>query len=54
MRPFLLYGAVFLFLAVAAGAFGAHALRDRITADMLAIPSTSSARPCKVWYCTPV
>ena len=35
MRPWLILGAVNAFLAVAAGAFGAHGLRARLTADML-------------------
>ena len=34
-RVFLLIGALSAFVAVAAGAFGAHALRKRLTADML-------------------
>ncbi|GMA62431.1 DUF423 domain-containing protein [Alicyclobacillus fastidiosus] len=32
---FAVAGAVFAFLSVALGAFGAHALKDRISADML-------------------
>ena len=36
-RKFLLLGAVFAFIAVGAGAFGAHALRGRLDADMLAV-----------------
>ncbi len=35
-RTFLLAGAVFGFLAVMLGAFGAHALRDRLTESLLA------------------
>lgn len=34
-RLFLALGSVFGFLAVAAGAFGAHALRGRLSADLL-------------------
>jgi len=33
-------GAVFAFLGVALGAFGAHALRDRLSADMMAVYQT--------------
>jgi uncharacterized membrane protein YgdD (TMEM256/DUF423 family) len=36
-RTFLLIGAVFGFLGVAIGAFGAHGLRSRITPEMLAV-----------------
>src|SRR5258707_10042083 len=39
-RVFLLIGAVSGFLAVALGAFGAHALRDRLTAEMLDVFKT--------------
>jgi len=39
-RSFLLIGAVINFLGVAAGAFGAHALRSRLSADMLAVFET--------------
>jgi len=39
-RNFLLIGAVLNFLGVAAGAFGAHALRSRLTADMLSVFET--------------
>jgi uncharacterized membrane protein YgdD (TMEM256/DUF423 family) len=35
-RGFLVLGAVFGFLGVAAGAFGSHALRSRLTAERLA------------------
>lgn len=35
-RAFLIIGALSAFLGVAAGAFGAHALRDRLTPDLLA------------------
>lgn len=34
-RPFLLLGALSGFIAVAAGAFGAHALKQRLTPDLL-------------------
>ena len=39
-RTFLLLGSVFAFLAVALGAFGAHALKKSLTADQLAIYQT--------------
>jgi uncharacterized membrane protein YgdD (TMEM256/DUF423 family) len=39
-RTFLLLGALGGFLAVALGAFGAHALRSRLTADMLEVFET--------------
>src|SRR4029078_52201 len=39
-RNFLLIGALFGFLAVALGAFGAHALRARLSPDMLAVFET--------------
>jgi uncharacterized membrane protein YgdD (TMEM256/DUF423 family) len=39
-RTFLLIGAVLGFLGVAFGAFGAHALRARLSADMLAVFET--------------
>jgi uncharacterized membrane protein YgdD (TMEM256/DUF423 family) len=39
-RTFMLLGSVSAFLAVAAGAFGAHLLRDRIPPDMLAVYET--------------
>jgi uncharacterized membrane protein YgdD (TMEM256/DUF423 family) len=39
-RTFLLLGAVAGFLGVALGAFGAHGLRARLTADMLAVFET--------------
>ena len=39
-RSFLLIGAVINFLGVAAGAFGAHALRSRLSADMLSVFET--------------
>jgi uncharacterized membrane protein YgdD (TMEM256/DUF423 family) len=37
---FLLLGAVFAFVGVAAGAFGAHALEARLPADLLAVYET--------------
>jgi uncharacterized membrane protein YgdD (TMEM256/DUF423 family) len=39
---FLAIGAVSALLGVAAGAFGAHALRERLTTDMLAIFETGA------------
>lgn len=39
-RTFFTLGAVFAGLGVALGAFGAHALRDRLPADLLAIFET--------------
>jgi len=39
-RNFLWIGAVINFLGVAAGAFGAHALRSRLSADMLGVFET--------------
>jgi uncharacterized membrane protein YgdD (TMEM256/DUF423 family) len=41
-RRFLGIGAVSAFLAVAAGAFGAHALRDAVTPDRLAVWETAA------------
>jgi uncharacterized membrane protein YgdD (TMEM256/DUF423 family) len=38
---FAALGAVSAFLAVAAGAFGAHGLRQRLSADMLAVFETA-------------
>ena len=38
----IVVGAVSGFVAVAAGAFGAHALRDRLTPEMLAIYNTGA------------
>ncbi|HEY0970641.1 MAG TPA: DUF423 domain-containing protein [Gemmatimonadales bacterium] len=40
-RPFLLLGAISAGLAVAAGAFGAHALRARLSAGDLAVFETA-------------
>ena len=40
-RTFALAGAISAFLAVAAGAFGAHTLRARITPDLLAVFETA-------------
>src|SRR3989475_1903490 len=39
-RTFLLLGAVLGFLGVALGAFGAHALRSRLSPEMLAVFET--------------
>ena len=39
-RLFITLGALSGLLAVAAGAFGAHALRDRLSADMLSVFQT--------------
>src|SRR4051812_1924597 len=39
-RGVLALGAVFMLLGVAAGAFGAHALRTRIAPDLLAVFQT--------------
>ena len=39
-RPFIVIGALSGFVAVAAGAFGAHALRGRLSADMLEVFQT--------------
>jgi uncharacterized membrane protein YgdD (TMEM256/DUF423 family) len=39
-RTFLLFGAIFGFLGVAFGAFGAHALKNRLSPEMLAIFET--------------
>lgn len=41
-RAFALAGAASAFLAVAAGAFGAHALRARLPADLLAVFETAA------------
>jgi uncharacterized membrane protein YgdD (TMEM256/DUF423 family) len=41
-RTFLTLGCVLALLAVAAGAFGAHALRARLAEDMLAIFETAA------------
>jgi uncharacterized membrane protein YgdD (TMEM256/DUF423 family) len=41
-KTFALAGAVSAFLAVAAGAFGAHALRARLPADLLAVFETAA------------
>jgi uncharacterized membrane protein YgdD (TMEM256/DUF423 family) len=40
-RTFLLIGALLGFLGVSFGAFGAHALRTRLAADMLAVFETA-------------
>jgi uncharacterized membrane protein YgdD (TMEM256/DUF423 family) len=39
-RTFLLIGSILGFLGVAFGAFGAHGLRSRLSADMLAVFET--------------
>jgi uncharacterized membrane protein YgdD (TMEM256/DUF423 family) len=41
-RLFALLGALLAFLAVAAGAFGAHALRGRLTPDLLEVFETAA------------
>jgi len=41
-RIFSFPGAIFAFLGVAAGAFGAHSLRAVLTADMLAVFETAA------------
>ena len=41
-RRFFLHGTLFALLAVAAGAFGAHALRARLTPDLLAVFETAA------------
>ena len=41
-RAFALAGALSAFIAVAAGAFGAHALRARLTPDLLAVFETGA------------
>ncbi|HEX8905540.1 MAG TPA: DUF423 domain-containing protein [Longimicrobiaceae bacterium] len=41
-RTFWRLGAIFGFLGVAAGAFGAHALRSRLSADLLAVFETGA------------
>ena len=41
-RAFALAGAVSAFIAVAAGAFGAHALRARLAPDLLAVFETGA------------
>lgn len=41
-RLFWLLGCAFALLAVAAGAFGAHALRSRLPADLLAVFETAA------------
>lgn len=42
MRIFWILGCLFGFLAVAAGAFGAHGLRARLTPDLLAVFETAA------------
>lgn len=41
-RPWWIAGGVSGFLAVAAGAFGAHGLKDRLTPDLLAVWETGA------------
>jgi uncharacterized membrane protein YgdD (TMEM256/DUF423 family) len=41
-RTFWLLGCAFAFLGVAAGAFGAHGLRARLSAEMLAVWETAA------------
>jgi uncharacterized membrane protein YgdD (TMEM256/DUF423 family) len=41
-RTFFVLGAVFAMLAVAAGAFGAHGLRARVTPDLLVVFETAA------------
>lgn len=42
-RVFIVVGAVSAFLGVGAGAFGAHALRDRVSAELLATYQTGAS-----------
>jgi uncharacterized membrane protein YgdD (TMEM256/DUF423 family) len=42
MRPWMLAGAVNGFLAVAAGAFGAHALKERLSPEYLQVFETAA------------
>ena len=66
-RTFWILGCAFAFLAVAAGAFGAHALRARLPADLLDVFETAAryqmyhalallavARAAAVWPESPV
>lgn len=39
-QPWAVWGAVHAFIAVAAGAFGAHALKTRLTSEMLTVFET--------------
>jgi uncharacterized membrane protein YgdD (TMEM256/DUF423 family) len=41
-RVFFMLGAIFALVAVAAGAFGAHALRDRLAPELLAVFETGA------------
>ena len=41
-RVFFIIGALFAFIAVAAGAFGAHGLRGQLDAEMLAVFETGA------------
>jgi uncharacterized membrane protein YgdD (TMEM256/DUF423 family) len=66
-RLFVLLGAMSAFIAVGAGAFGAHALKARLPADLLAVFDTAAryqlthalallavAWACTRWPATPV
>jgi len=48
--PFITLGALLAFLAVACGAFGAHALKDVLTPHMLAVYHT--AADYQMWHAT--
>ncbi len=51
-RLFFGLGALSAMLAVGAGAFGAHALRTRLTAEHLAVFETAAAIRCTMgWVC---
>jgi uncharacterized membrane protein YgdD (TMEM256/DUF423 family) len=41
-RPFAVFGAISGFVAVAAGAFGAHSLRERLSAELLTVFETAA------------
>jgi len=41
-RSFFVLGALFAFMSVAAGAFGAHVLKGRLSPDMLAVFETGA------------
>ena len=40
MNTLLLLGSILMFLAVALGAFGAHALKKKLTSDMMKVYET--------------
>lgn len=42
MRNFFIIGCIYGFLGVAAGAFGAHALKEKLSSDMLVIFETGA------------